>query len=321
LWVFIIASPEKTVSLDVLAAAAQQLGFSRTAALPVAAVEQEFRLFYEDFLARGLATDLSYLSRPERFDLRSIFPSAHTLLIFFYPYRFNAVEAKLRAAPLKVARYAWQKDYHVLLRGKLSSLLARLGLTGRAITDSAPLLERYWARRAGLGFIGRSGMLIDPETGSYFLVAAALIEEQTEAKQDIPLRSKNFSPENDFTDFCKDCRLCIDACPTGALFGDGLMETSKCISYRTIEAKTSAQPAPSDKKHRWVFGCDICQQVCPYNKTAASFADDEFNDEHPAAEKIAADEIPPQRSALKLSAFFRRGVGKILGNRAALEPR
>ncbi len=241
--------------------------------------------------------------------------------MFFYPYRFGAVEKKLRAAPFKVARYAWQQDYHLLLRHKLSSLLSTFTLDGRAVTDSAPLFERYWARRAGLGFIGRNGMLIDRQKGSFFFIAAALVAEEIRSPGDIPRREKDFLPEKDFTEFCKDCRLCIDACPTGALFGDGLMETSKCISYRTIESKREAVHDLRYKKHRWIFGCDICQQVCPYNKSPSAFADDDFNDEHAAAEKIAAGDIPVSRSALKNSVFFRRGVEKIRDNAAALEPR
>ena len=307
-------------ALAEIAAAAQRYGFHKTAAIPVAEVDAAFCAFYQEYLARGLAADLKYLSRPERFNPLSILPSARTLLLFFYPYRFRAVEDKLRTTPFKIARYAWQKDYHVSLRAKLTRVLTELALTGRAVTDSAPLFERYWARRAGMGFVGKNGMLIDRASGSYFFIAAALIEEGVETGGDIPLRREARPLTDDFSEICKDCRLCVDSCPTGALFGDGLMQTEKCISYRTIETKAPAAYAHGDKKHRWIFGCDICQQVCPYNKTAASFAQDMFNDEHPVVAQIAAGADLPARARLKESVFLRRGPAKLRENIAALEP-
>jgi len=307
------------IALEKIAAHARAAGFHRAAALPVAGIEDDFHRFYEDYLKKGLAADLGYLSRPERFDLLSIFPGARTLLLFFYPYRFRSVEDKLRAAPFKVARYAWQKDYHIVLKEKLHQLIEDLALTGRAVTDSAPLLERYWARRAGLGFIGKNGMLIDRETGSYFFIAAALVSEEIQG--DVPLRENSYTPADDFAEFCKDCTLCIDSCPTAALTGDGLMDTSLCISYQTIESKTAPVFSTGTKKHRWIFGCDICQQVCPYNKDQSAYADELFNDEHEAAASIAAGESITEKARLKSSVFLRRGSEKIEWNRAALEAR
>lgn len=119
-------------------------GFSAGAALKVADTSAEFRAFFEQYLARGDHADLAYLEGPQRFDLRSILPGAQTLLLFRYPYRFHEVDAKLRSAPYKIARYAWQKDYHVTLKAKLADVMQRAQVTGRAVTDSAPLAERYW---------------------------------------------------------------------------------------------------------------------------------------------------------------------------------
>lgn len=298
---------------------ARDLGFSRVAALTVEPVATEFQAFYDDYLRRNLSADLTYLKRPERFDLRSIFPDARTLLVFLYPYRFRSIEEKLRAAPLKVARYAWQRDYHDTLKEKLRALLEKFSLTGRAVTDSAPLFERYWARRSGLGFIGRNGMLIDRETGSYFMIAAALVGE--EIRGDFPPQRESFSVKKDITEFCKDCRLCIEACPTGALLDEGLMDTTRCISYQTIESRTAPVFSAGTKKHRWVFGCDICQQVCPYNRGESAYADERFNEEHAAAGRIAAGETITGRAGLRGTVFFRRGAEKLAQNRAALEAR
>lgn len=292
-------------------------GFSAGAALKVADTSAEFRAFFEQYLARGDHADLAYLEGPQRFDLRSILPGAQTLLLFRYPYRFHEVDAKLRSAPYKIARYAWQKDYHVTLKAKLADVMQRAQVTGRAVTDSAPLAERYWARLAGLGKIGRSGMLIAEEAGSYFLIAALLTTEPLSVDLALP---KTAAPvAQDIEKICGTCNLCVDACPTGALTGDGLMHTHKCISYQTIERRDNEVDVSLYKKrHRWVFGCDVCQQVCPHNKTLASFAAAEFNDEHPAAEQIAAGMLPASRSALKVSSFYRRGIAKLAANLHAI---
>lgn len=303
-------------SLHDIAANARALGFARLAALRVSDVEPAYRKFYADFLLGGKHAGLNYLSRPERFDLRTVFPGAETLILFTYPYRFPGVEKKLKGAPYKIARYAWQRDYHVMLKEKLHSVAAQANLVARAVTDSAPVFERYWARRAGLGMIGRNGMLIDPGCGSYFMIASLLVKEELAAGTGADLcRDRGDHPLwDDFSALCKDCQLCIEACPTSALSGDGLMDAAKCISYQTIEAKADAPVASTGKKHRWIFGCDICQQVCPYNKTDLSFAPDQFSSEHPAAEKIAAGRLPATRSELKDSVFFRRGIAALARN-------
>lgn len=284
------------------------------AAIPLSNVSGDFQSYYERYLAQGFHADLKYLEAKTRFDLQSIYPHARTLILFTYPYRFESTESKLKQAPYKVARYAWQRDYHILLKEKLNDLLQQFSLKGRAVTDSAPLLERYWARRAGLGLIGKNGMLIDRARGSYFLIAALLIEETCD----------EYAAENvtrhvfDMSDICVDCTRCIDACPTSALLGDGVLDAGKCISYQTIERKNAATYDSKAKRHSWIFGCDICQQVCPYNQTKGSYADGKFNDEHEAAISIATG-CTPQTRELKNSVFARRGIKKIVGNRAALD--
>lgn len=314
--------------LEQLAQLAQLEGFVDGAAMPVGNPDSAYDAFYRGFIAEGSHADLGYLARPERDNLRSIYAESETLLVFLYPYRFRAVDAKLRAAPWKVARYAWQRDYHESLRAKLARIAGTCGLSGRAVTDSAPLPERYWARSAGLGRIGRNGMLISRQHGSYFLIASLLVSEPLtrqsavrffpgggQAEQQAPVQQ--LAAEVQFA--CGDCRLCIDACPTQALKGDGLMDIRSCISYRTIESKNAAADFPrAEKNHRWVFGCDVCQQVCPYNKPATTFAADRFNDEHAAAEQVANGQLPAMRSALKGSVFFRRGLPKLAQNIAAV---
>lgn len=303
--------------LESITRAAAAQGFSAVATLSVTEVSNDFRTWFEAYLARGGHGDLAYLEGPQRFDPRAILPEAQSLLLFRYPYRFREVEEKLRRAPYKIARYAWQRDYHVALKAKLGTVMQQTELTGRAVTDSAPLPERYWARLAGLGKIGRNGMLIAPDAGSYFLIAALLTAEIFTGEK----KSQRSAPvvAQDIADICGSCNLCVEACPTGALTGEGIMKTERCISYQTIEKRENeVDLSLNRKRHRWVFGCDVCQQVCPLNKTALSFAESRFNDEHAAAEAIAAGELPASRSSLKLSSFYRRGLAKLAGNLRAV---
>ncbi len=296
---------------------ARQRGFSAVAALPIARTSPEFREWFKACIGRGLTADLHYLDREDRFNPEAILPGAQSLFLLRYPYRFRSVERKMRAAPFKVARYAWQKDYHLLLKAKLAEVMSGASIEGRAVTDSAPLAERYWARLAGLGKIGRSGMLIASGQGSYFLIAAFLTRERLDAAVASPLPQA--SVEDDLTSVCGECRLCIEACPTTALLGDGLMDAQKCISYQTIERRADKVDVfPGQKRHRWIFGCDICQQVCPHNKLLSSFAADDFADEHEAADEIAAGRLPQTRGKLKNSSFYRRGLGKLAANIAAV---
>lgn len=296
---------------------ALQQGFGAVAALSVASAGPEFRDWYKSCIARGLTADMDYLWRDDRFELAAILSGAQSLFLFRYPYRFKLVDEKLRASQFKIARYAWQKDYHTVLKSKLMKVMHEAALDGRAVTDSAPLAERYWARLAGLGKIGRNGMLIAPGKGSYFLIAAYLSLEPL--APGVASVSNRASVSDDLRTVCGECRLCVDACPTAALLGDGLMEAQRCISYQTIEKREEQVDVfAGQKRHRWIFGCDVCQQVCPHNKPPGSFADSEFSDEHAAAETIAAGELPTSRAALKDSNFYRRGLRKLAANISAV---
>jgi epoxyqueuosine reductase len=170
-------------------------------------------------------------------------------------------EVDFREGP-KIARYAWGEDYHEVIRPKLNELLRRLSemtgpLQARGFVDSAPVLERTWALRSGLGWIGKNGNLINKTGGSYFFIATIILDLDLDPDDPFP------------TDHCGTCTRCLDACPTEAILPGKIVDGSKCISHFTIEWKE--QVIPDELKGKfgdWIFGCDICQEVCPWNRFA-----------------------------------------------------
>lgn len=178
--------------------------------------------------------------------------SVITLLLNYFP------EEKLPFTPYKISTYAYGKDYHEVIREKLNTLKERMLETFgdqniRGFVDSAPVLERSWAVRSGLGWIGKNGNLITKQQGSFFFIATLIT-------------NKEFVYDNEFSrDFCGTCNRCVEACPTNAILPGKEIDGSRCISYYTIELKDAF--ISSDKKwDDWIFGCDVCQDVCPWNR-------------------------------------------------------
>ncbi len=229
----------------------------------------------ERFAADGYAAGMSWFA--EHLELRQnpaeLFPGGESALVLGVYYRDLEMESALESASRKVSRYAGGRDYHRLLRKKGKRLLAALRelqpqLNGRIVVDSAPVPEKILGRMAGLGWQGKHTNLIHPELGSYFFLSVLLLDQE-------------FAPDGPLPDLCGECRLCLDACPTGALFDDYRLDAGRCISYLTIErdeelpiesALASAVVTPNEDQNAgadfegWVFGCDICQEVCPYNR-------------------------------------------------------
>lgn len=213
------------------------------------------------WLEQGMHGNMHYMER--HFELRvdptRLVPGAKsviTLLINYYP------SAPEPTGMPKIAKYAWGKDYHLVIRQKLNSLLkeitAELGpVAGRGFVDSAPVLEKTWAQRSGLGWIGKNGNLITREKGSFFFIATLITDMDLE-------------PDDPFAkDFCGTCTRCIDACPTDAILPDKVVDGSRCISYFTIELRDALIPGTMKGKFDdWIFGCDTCQDVCPWNRFA-----------------------------------------------------
>jgi epoxyqueuosine reductase len=200
-----------------------------------------------------LASDRSLARRanPKR-----IMPTCRSIVVLAMPY-FSPGDTNNR-----VAAYAWGEDYHDVLVPLLKELVTYLEIqidkpvTARWYTDTGPLLERDLASRAGLGWVGKNSMLIHPKHGSYFFLAELLLD------LDLPL-------DNPFpADHCGTCTRCIETCPTGCILPDRTLEASKCLSYLTIENKGVIPPKMRERIGEWVFGCDVCQQVCPWNRFA-----------------------------------------------------
>jgi len=212
----------------------------------------------ESWLQKGLHGNMKYMEN--YFDLRidptKLVPGAKsviTLLKNYFPGQ--AVNAEY-----KISKYAYGKDYHTVIKTQLKQMIYELQekigkFNGRGFVDSAPVLERTWAQKSGLGWIGRNGNLITKESGSFFFIATLITD--LELSYDDPFA----------TDFCGTCTRCIEACPTEAIQPDKVVNGSKCISYFTIELKDEIIPGEMKGKFdNWMFGCDTCQDVCPWNR-------------------------------------------------------
>jgi epoxyqueuosine reductase len=190
-----------------------------------------------------------------RIDPRKLVPGAKSVICFIKNYYPS--EEQEKGIP-QIAKYAWGNDYHEVIRNQLHEFLDQLRkqigpIEGRGFVDSAPVLERSWAQLAGAGWIGKNGNLIKPQTGSFFFIATLIVD--IELMYDQPISK----------DFCGTCTKCIDACPTQAILPNKTIEANHCISYLTIELKKETIHTNRNYKE-WAFGCDICQDVCPWNR-------------------------------------------------------
>ncbi len=189
--------------------------------------------------------------------------SVVSLLLNYYPTEFQNEEA------YKISKYAYGTDYHFVIKDKLKQLLAFIqeeigAVDGRAFVDSAPVLDKAWAAKSGLGWIGKHSNLLTQKVGSFYFIAELIID--LELDYDLPT-----------TDHCGTCTACIDACPTEAIVEPYVVDGSKCISYFTIELKDNIPSEFKDKFDDWMFGCDVCQDVCPWNRFSKSHNDPLFN--------------------------------------------
>lgn len=241
-------------------AEAARLGFSHLGIAKARPLDEEARRL-EAWLNMGYHGQMQYMEN--HFDLRTdptkLVPGAKSVLVLLHNY-FPKETQHDPEAP-KLARYAYGEDYHHVLKKKLKALLhfvrENIGeVSGRCFVDSAPVLERDWAKKTGVGWAGKNTLIIHPREGSYFFLAELILD--LELLPDAPIR-----------DHCGTCRRCIEACPTGAISPQGyLLDASRCISYLTIELREAIPPGFKGLMDNWMFGCDVCQEVCPWNRFA-----------------------------------------------------
>jgi epoxyqueuosine reductase len=253
--------------LDV-AAFAKELGFARAAIVPVEPPRRHD--LYASWLAGGNAGEMTYLATTEhldaRADLRAVLDTARSLIVVALAYdRTDPIVSADRLRG-RIARYARGEDYHLVMRDKLvllaDRIAAQLGrpVASRPCVDSAPILEREWAERGGLGFVAKNTMLIAPGIGSYVVLGELLVD--AELSPTAPLEPQK--PR------CGACRSCLDACPTNAFVDAYLLDARRCISYLTIEHHGVIPRELRASMGTWVFGCDVCQEVCPFNAGAGA---------------------------------------------------
>ncbi|MBK7387714.1 MAG: tRNA epoxyqueuosine(34) reductase QueG [Bacteroidia bacterium] len=236
---------------------AKRLGFSHTGISSACFLEQEAPRL-EKWLKNNMHGNMSYMERnfDKRLDPRLLVDGAKSVVSFVLNYFPEAKQIDPEAP--KISRYAYGKDYHQVIKEKLFQLLnfirENIGeVNGRAFVDSAPVLDKAWAQKSGLGWIGKNSNLINPKNGSYFFIAELILD--IELEPDLPI-----------TDYCGTCTKCIDACPTQAIIKPYVVDGSKCISYFTIELKDAFPESLKNNFDDWVFGCDVCQEVCPWNR-------------------------------------------------------
>ncbi len=260
---------DKKKRTNLIRSKASELGFEFVGIAKAEKMDPESRRL-EDWLNNHHHGTMSYMAN--HFELRTdptkLVPGAKSVISLMYNY-YTPEKQEDPEAP-KLSIYAYGSDYHKVVKKKLKMLIQYIQenigeVNGRAFVDSAPVLERDWARRSGLGWVGKNTMIIHPKRGSYFFLCELICD--LELVFDDPIK-----------DYCGTCTRCIDACPTDAISKSGYwMDGSKCISYLTIERKEAIPEEFSGKMDNWMFGCDICQQVCPWNRFSEHHQENQFN--------------------------------------------
>ncbi len=247
-------------------AQAAALGFDACGIAEAGPIDPEDRL--GQWLEAGHHADMDWMARTKaiRQDPREKMPTAKSVVVVARNYYHPRPPAPEGSG--KVARYAWGRDYHKVLKKplvKLARFLDEFGVNTQsyAAVDSGPVMERAWAERAGIGWVGKNSLVLRRDMGSWFFLGAVITEVA-------------LTPDAPVTDHCGSCRACIDACPTDAFVAEGVLDARKCISFQTIENRGDIPEPLHDKMEGWIFGCDICQEVCPWNRFAKESTEHDF---------------------------------------------
>jgi epoxyqueuosine reductase len=247
----------------------KQLGFDYCGIAKAERLDEDAKRL-EQWLNKGMHGSMQYMEN--HFELRvdptKLVPGARSVITLMMNY-FPSAEQNEQAP--KISKYAYGEDYHEVIRERLKELMKLINehigdVNGRGFVDSAPVLERSWAVKSGLGWVGKNGNLISKQSGSFFFIATLICD--LELEYDAPFAK----------DYCGTCTKCIDSCPTTAILPDKVVDGSKCISYFTIELKDALiDESIKGKFDKWMFGCDVCQDVCPWNRFSKPNHEQHFN--------------------------------------------
>ncbi|WP_394342100.1 tRNA epoxyqueuosine(34) reductase QueG [Pontibacter virosus] len=290
---------------------AQELGFMYCGISKAEFLEEEAPRL-ENWLKQNMHGQMHYMENhfDKRLDPRLLVEGAKSvvsLLLNYYPEKENQQAGE---DTYKVSKYAYGTDYHFVIKDKLKTLLNYINeeigeVGGRCFVDSAPVLDKAWASKSGLGWVGKHTLLITPQAGSFHFVAELIID--LELEYDGPIK-----------DYCGSCTRCLDACPTDAIVAPYVVDGSKCISYFTIELKDQLPQEMNGKFGNWIFGCDICQDVCPWNRFSKPHQEPTFEPQPQLKEMKKSDweEITQEVFAqlFKKSAVKRTGYNGLLRN-------
>ena len=252
---------------DFIKRKALELGFSSCGISKARFLSEEEEKF-EKWLSNGYHGTMSYLEKniDKRLDPRILVPESKSIISLTYNY--YPPKKLINKNNFIISKYAYGRDYHKVLKKKLKKLFNNMkekigNIEGRVFVDSAPVHERAWAKLSGLGWIGKNSLLINKDVGSYFFIAEIICD--LELEYDVPV-----------SDRCGNCTRCIDACPTNAITQAQVIDSNKCISYLTIENKDSIPKELKNEMNQSIFGCDICQDICPWNRFSTPHNEKEF---------------------------------------------
>lgn len=288
----------------------EKQGFSKSSIYRVPELEPE-KLLFKEWLEKGYHGKMKYMENhiDIRFQPELIFEGTKTIitvLLNYYPQKKLPIADNYR-----IAKYAYGKDYHNVIKSKLNKIAekARLNFGDfkyRSFTDSAPLADRHLAKKGGLGRIGKNTLLLNKEIGSFFFIGHLFLDTEL-----------TYDSINMEEDLCKECNKCLVACPTNALFEPYRMDATKCLSYQTIENKDEQKDIPPQKFRSYIYGCDICQDVCPYNKNHIPHSIEEF-EPHPdlfAMNKQKWNTLKP----MQFGELFRGSAAKRAGYKGLMQ--